>query len=52
MSETVMTDCGLRSRPTRRRRCSHERQHAAGKLTARERLELLFDPGACEIDAS
>ena len=29
-----------------------ERQHAAGKLTARERLELLFDPGSfCEIDA-
>jgi len=23
-----------------------ERQHAAGKLTARERLELLFDPGS------
>ena len=22
-----------------------ERQHAAGKLTARERVELLFDPG-------
>ncbi|MEE2677969.1 MAG: acyl-CoA carboxylase subunit beta [Myxococcota bacterium] len=28
-----------------------ERQHAAGKLTARERLELLFDPGTfVEID--
>src|SRR5438034_7515122 len=23
-----------------------ERQHAAGKLTVRERLELLFDPGS------
>ena len=23
-----------------------EKQHAAGKLTARERLELLFDPGS------
>ena len=29
-----------------------ERQHAAGKLTARERLELLLDPGSfVEIDA-
>ena len=28
-----------------------ERQHAAGKLTARERVELLFDPGSfVEID--
>ena len=28
-----------------------ERQHAAGKLTARERIELLFDPGTfVEID--
>ena len=28
-----------------------ERQHQAGKLTARERIELLFDPGAfVEID--
>ena len=28
-----------------------ERQHAAGKLTARERIELLFDPGTfIEID--
>jgi propionyl-CoA carboxylase beta chain len=28
-----------------------ERQHAAGKLTARERIELLFDPGSfVEID--
>jgi propionyl-CoA carboxylase beta chain len=28
-----------------------ERQHAAGKLTARERIELLFDPGSfTEID--
>jgi propionyl-CoA carboxylase beta chain len=28
-----------------------ERQHAAGKLTARERLELLFDPGTfVEVD--
>jgi propionyl-CoA carboxylase beta chain len=28
-----------------------ERQHAAGKLTARERIELLFDPGTfTEID--
>jgi propionyl-CoA carboxylase beta chain len=25
-----------------------ERQHAAGKLTARERIELLFDPGTFE----
>ena len=25
-----------------------ERQHAAGKLTARERMELLFDPGTFE----
>src|ERR687892_2227837 len=25
-----------------------ERQHAAGKLTARERIELLFDPGSFE----
>ena len=25
-----------------------ERQHAAGKLTARERMELLFDPGTLE----
>jgi len=25
-----------------------ERQHAAGKLTARERVELLFDPGSFE----
>jgi propionyl-CoA carboxylase beta chain len=25
-----------------------ERQHAAGKLTARERMELLFDPGSFE----
>src|SRR5262245_63962238 len=24
------------------------RQHAAGKLTARERMELLFDPGSFE----
>src|SRR5512132_668563 len=24
------------------------RQHAAGKLTARERIELLFDPGTFE----
>jgi propionyl-CoA carboxylase beta chain len=29
-----------------------ERQHAAGKLTARERLELLLDPGSfVELDA-
>ena len=29
-----------------------ERQHASGKLTARERLDLLFDPGSfCEMDA-
>ncbi len=29
-----------------------ERQHAAGKLTAHERLELLLDPGSfVEIDA-
>ena len=29
-----------------------ERQHAAGKLTARERLDLLFDPGSfVELDA-
>ncbi len=29
-----------------------ERQHAAGKLTARERIELLLDPGSfIEIDA-
>ena len=28
-----------------------EKQHQAGKLTARERLDLLFDPGSfCEID--
>ena len=28
-----------------------ERQHEAGKLTARERIELLFDPGTfVEID--
>ena len=28
------------------------RQHAAGKLTARERIELLFDPGTFdEVDA-
>ena len=28
-----------------------ERQHKAGKLTARERIELLFDPGTfVEID--
>ena len=28
-----------------------ERQHASGKLTARERIELLFDPGSfVEID--
>ncbi len=28
-----------------------EKQHQAGKLTARERLELLFDPGSfCELD--
>ncbi|HEY3236406.1 MAG TPA: carboxyl transferase domain-containing protein, partial [Polyangiaceae bacterium] len=28
-----------------------EKQHAAGKLTARERLELLLDPGSfVEID--
>ena len=25
-----------------------DRQHAAGKLTARERIELLFDPGTFE----
>ena len=25
-----------------------EKQHAAGKLTARERMELLFDPGTFE----
>src|SRR6058998_2637087 len=25
-----------------------EKQHAAGKLTARERIELLFDPGTFE----
>src|SRR6188474_3773433 len=25
-----------------------ERQHAAGKLTARERIDLLFDPGTFE----
>ena len=29
-----------------------ERQHAMGKLTARERLELLLDPGSfVELDA-
>src|SRR6478752_2970419 len=29
-----------------------ERQHASGKLTARERLELLLDPGSfVELDA-
>ena len=29
-----------------------DQQHAKGKLTARERLELLLDPGTfCEIDA-
>lgn len=28
-----------------------EKQHQAGKLTARERLDLLFDPGSfCELD--
>ena len=28
-----------------------EKQHKAGKLTARERLDLLFDPGSfCELD--
>jgi propionyl-CoA carboxylase beta chain len=26
----------------------HKRQHAAGKLTARERIDLLFDPGTFE----
>ncbi len=26
----------------------HQRQHAAGKLTARERIDLLFDPGTFE----
>src|SRR4029453_5699397 len=25
-----------------------ERQHAAGKITARERIDLLFDPGSFE----
>jgi propionyl-CoA carboxylase beta chain len=25
-----------------------ERQHRAGKLTARERMDLLFDPGTFE----
>ncbi|HEY49660.1 MAG TPA: methylmalonyl-CoA carboxyltransferase [Dehalococcoidia bacterium] len=30
---------------------SVEKQHQAGKLTARERLDLLFDPGSfCELD--
>jgi propionyl-CoA carboxylase beta chain len=30
-----------------------ERQHAAGKLTARERIDLLFDPGSFEeVDSS
>jgi len=30
---------------------SVEKQHQSGKLTARERLDLLFDPGSfCEID--
>lgn len=29
-----------------------EKQHSQGKLTARERLDLLFDPGTfCEVDA-
>ena len=29
-----------------------QKQHELGKLTARERLELLFDPGSfCELDA-
>src|SRR4030043_1010054 len=28
-----------------------EKQHQTGKLTARERLDLLFDPGSfCELD--
>ena len=28
-----------------------EKQHQSGKLTARERLDLLFDPGSfCELD--
>ena len=29
-------------------RSASQRQHAAGKLTARERIELLFDPGSFE----
>ena len=32
----------------RRRRAPHRAQHAKGKLTARERLELLLDPGSFE----
>ena len=35
-------------RRARRRRGAHRRQHDAGKLTARERIELLFDPGTFE----
>ena len=37
--------------PAARRRRPHRRQHQAGKLTARERIELLCDPGSfVELD--
>ena len=45
------TDRSRRPRAPRgagRRRRAPARQHEAGKLTARERIELLFDPGTFE----